>query len=453
MLHKLRNTSISLLKTVVFFPCIFIVQISIGQIDPCISQTTLVCGTNSNYTLPSGSGSWNPPGPWGTPGNEQVYSYTPAITGSYDIQVTNDNYYVDLFISNNCGPAGWTYLNDVLTNEISTVNLTVGVTYYFLIDDENTTASSGFISISCPCIPPIGGIDQSLVISSPVTNYVSTTIGSCNDCNYRASNDLVLEVEIICDANYVFSFCGQANWDTYLYLSDLPCGGTVLSSNDDDCGLQSTISINLNIGTYYITIEGYSPSSAGAFDLSINTTCNFAPLPIELLYFVGENDNRKNILDWRTITELNNDYFIIERSENGVDFTQLGIIDGHGTTTTPQDYSFVDDNYIGNFNYYRLKQVDIEGDVEEFNLVAISSDYNGDLMIYPNPAKNILTISSEDKLINPSLTLQNALGKNVLIETYPSGNQLILEFDEMPGIYLLTIASMDRIIKRKLIIH
>jgi hypothetical protein len=419
----------------------------LGQIDPCASLTTLVCGSNSNLTLPSGFGSWNPPGPFGTMGNEQVYSYTPEITGSYDIQVTKDNYYVDLFISTRCGPAGWPHVSDVFTNEISTVNLTAGVTYYLLIDDESTTASSGIINVSCPCVPNVRDIDQSLLISGPEENYMSTTIGSCNDCNYELSNDRVLAVEIICGGECIFSFCGHTTWDTYLYLSDLPCAGTILSSNDDDCGLQSAITTNFTVGIDYIVVEGYSASNAGVFDLSISTTCNFAPLPVQLLYFSGENNNRKNFLNWRTITELDNDYFIIERSDNGVDFTQLGIIDGHGTTTTPQDYSFVDDNYIGNFNYYRLKQVDIEGDVEQFNLVAISSDYKADLMIYPNPAKNILTISSEDQLINPSLTLQNALGKNVLIETYPSANQIVLEFDEMPGSYLSTIASMDRSIK------
>jgi len=114
----------------------FIGSILFGQSDPCTSITPLTCAVNSNYSL-TGTGVWNPPGPWGTPGAEAVFSYTAPTTGAYDVQITNNNYYVDLFLSTSCGPAGWTYVNDINTNETSVVNLTAGVTYYFLLDDEN----------------------------------------------------------------------------------------------------------------------------------------------------------------------------------------------------------------------------------------------------------------------------------------------------------------------------
>ena len=81
--------------------------------DPCNSTTALTCGVNSSYSLGSGAGAWNPTGPWGTPGNEAVFSYTPSVSGAYDIAITNNNYYVDLFVGTSCGPNGWTYISDM----------------------------------------------------------------------------------------------------------------------------------------------------------------------------------------------------------------------------------------------------------------------------------------------------------------------------------------------------
>ena len=92
----------------------------------------------------------------------------------------------------------------------------------------------------------------------------------------------------------------------------MPCGGTIIGENDDACGLQSSITINLNVGTYYLTIEAWSSFAAGAYDLEITTTCPFLPLPIELVFFEGENIDDENLLSWQTVSELNNDFFVVE---------------------------------------------------------------------------------------------------------------------------------------------
>jgi hypothetical protein len=243
--------------------------------DPCSSITPITsCGNSESFSL-SGSGAWNGlGGPWSTPGEEAVFSYTAPVTGAYPITVTNSGYYVDLlYKASSCGSTGWTYVSDIYTNETNTVNLVGGVTYLFLIDDENTSASSGTINIACPCIPPPGGIDASITVTSN-TVYSSTTLGACNDCSFRSSNDRVLEMEITCAGTYTMSMCGGASWDTYLYLSTAPCGGSIIALNDDNCGLQSSITTYLNIGTYYVTVEGWSASSQGAFDLNITKQCN-----------------------------------------------------------------------------------------------------------------------------------------------------------------------------------
>jgi hypothetical protein len=241
--------------------------------NPCNSITNIAaCGTSASYSLSSGTGSWNPPGPWGTPGKEAVFSYTAPVTGAYPITVTNSGGYVDLFYkTGTCSSSGWTYVIDILSNETNTVNLVGGVTYLFLIDDENTSASSGTINIACPCIPPPGGIDGSYTYTSPFT-ISGTTVGACNDCSLRSSNDRVYAVNVTCAGSYTFSMCGGASWDTYLYLRTAACGGSSIAINDDACGLQSSVTANLLPGTYYIHVEGFSVSSQGSFNMSVTGT-------------------------------------------------------------------------------------------------------------------------------------------------------------------------------------
>ena len=241
--------------------------------DPCNSITNIAaCGSSSSFSL-SGSGSWNGlGGPWSTPGEEAVFSFTPAISGAYPIVVTNSGYYVDLYYkSTSCGASGWTYVNDIYTNETNTVNLTAGVTYLFLIDDENTSASSGTITVTCPCIAPPGGVDDSYTYNGDFT-ISGTTVGACNDCSLRSSNDRVYAVNVTCAGSYTFSMCGGASWDTYLYLRTAACGGSSIAINDDACGLQSSITANLQPGTYYIHVEGFSVSSQGSFNMSVTGT-------------------------------------------------------------------------------------------------------------------------------------------------------------------------------------
>ena len=74
---------------------VFFFQSTHAQIDPCLNLVNLTCGSSSNFSLPSAAGSWNPTGPWGTPGSEAVFSFTPLTSGSYTITITN---FVILFL-------------------------------------------------------------------------------------------------------------------------------------------------------------------------------------------------------------------------------------------------------------------------------------------------------------------------------------------------------------------
>ncbi|NJL74217.1 MAG: T9SS type A sorting domain-containing protein [Saprospiraceae bacterium] len=99
-------------------------------------------------------------------------------------------------------------------------------------------------------------------------------------------------------------------------------------------------------------------------------------------------------MSWTTASEENNDYFQIERSQNGAKFEVLGKVKGAGTTVEPQTYNFVDVTPKAGVNYYRLKQVDFDGAFEYSNIVAAAVKLAGNLVAYPSPTSDVLVLES-----------------------------------------------------------
>jgi hypothetical protein len=97
------------------------------------------------------------------------------------------------------------------------------------------------------------------------------------------------------------------------------------------------------------------------------------PLPVELLSFEGTKIDGVNHLIWTTLSEINNDFFIVERSKDGVNFEEISVINGQGNVNTPTFYEITDENHDDCINYYRLTQTDFNGVLTTFNVVAIDN--------------------------------------------------------------------------------
>lgn len=96
------------------------------------------------------------------------------------------------------------------------------------------------------------------------------------------------------------------------------------------------------------------------------------PLPVELISFSGIKDGKTTLLNWETASELNNDYFIVERATDLCPFTEIGRVAGNGNSSQLHSYSFTDRNPREGINYYRLKQTDFNGAFEYSNSIAVS---------------------------------------------------------------------------------
>jgi hypothetical protein len=123
--------------------------------------------------------------------------------------------------------------------------------------------------------------------------------------------------------------------------------------------------MNLLLGERYIIyIDNYSRSNKG-FTLSFAGTAQFDCLnaiPVEMISFFAQLQEDKSVLlTWRTATERNNDYFGIERSDDGSNYLPVGRVDGSGTSTSLKAYRFSDRPASASTVYYRIRQVDFDG--------------------------------------------------------------------------------------------
>jgi hypothetical protein len=138
----------------------------------------------------------------------------------------------------------------------------------------------------------------------------------------------------------------------------------------------------------------------------VNTT--YGVLPIELSSFSAVTNNMEATLAWTTASELNNDYFILEKSLDGVIFHPIATIEGSGTSNSNLEYSYVDQQPILGRSYYRISQVDYSGNITIHNIIKLEYFDNDLIKLYPNPATEYLYTNID--LSKFSVAIQNSQG-------------------------------------------
>ncbi|HNQ68866.1 MAG TPA: T9SS type A sorting domain-containing protein [Bacteroidales bacterium] len=184
------------------------------------------------------------------------------------------------------------------------------------------------------------------------------------------------------------------------------------------------------------------------------------PLPVELVYFKAECDNADAIIYWQTATEINNDYFVVEKSNDMQDFFEIGIIPGSGNSNQLLNYSFTDNNLFSGNNYYRLKQIDYDGKLTIYESISVNCEkaHTGmlSMLAYPNPFNNELNIVVDEvKDKDFVIELFDQLGNIVFVEEYYSSeNTFYITIDltyVVPAVYNLRCRSNDHVIYLKLV--
>ncbi|GAB4133364.1 MAG: hypothetical protein Fur0041_05500 [Bacteroidia bacterium] len=190
------------------------------------------------------------------------------------------------------------------------------------------------------------------------------------------------------------------------------------------------------------------------------------PLPVELLFFTGSANENGNIeLKWATASEQNNHYFTLERSVNGISFTEVARAEGHGTTSQRNEYSYTDRPGSSGTIYYRLTQKDFNGTKEVFPLIAVEfelKDGECTLTVFPNPCtpecKIVMNNCPENADGNVLITVMDATGNVVHTKAQTTGSDgsFVYSLDQSsglkPGVYIIRGTSSRKTYQQKAII-
>ncbi len=175
-----------------------------------------------------------------------------------------------------------------------------------------------------------------------------------------------------------------------------------------------------------------------------------APLPVELLSFNAIYDHGRVKLDWATASEINNHYFIVERSQDAVHFTDLMRVQGAGNSNEVVQYLEFDDAPFEGTSYYRLSQVDFDGSTQYSQIVAIDVPKQAAIEIYPNPASEYFMIAGDIEE-NSTLELVNNMGE-VVVEQKIEDRRIDISC-LAAGLYFLRIHSSSNTVVKRIMVE
>ncbi|MFK7783601.1 MAG: T9SS type A sorting domain-containing protein, partial [Crocinitomicaceae bacterium] len=137
------------------------------------------------------------------------------------------------------------------------------------------------------------------------------------------------------------------------------------------------------------------PNTDGIGDRDWRDIATIVILPVELLSFTATPYEREVVLDWETATEKDVDYFILERSDNAQDWEEIAEVNAVGNSQSLLAYSWTDEEPLNGVSYYRLKIVDIDFNTEYSHIEVINRASKGEILVYPNPATDVVTIKAD----------------------------------------------------------
>jgi hypothetical protein len=167
-----------------------------------------------------------------------------------------------------------------------------------------------------------------------------------------------------------------------------------------------------------------------------------SPLPVLLKTFTATRINNTVELDWITSTEINSSYFTLERSVDGMNFSQLAKVDAAGNSVTEKKYRYVDGNLPGSpYVYYRLSQTDKDGKKQIFGIRKVFIGNNGfELRVFPTLTNSTLNIEVQGVSSDPmSIRVVDLSGKILMKQVIaPRQNRLTMDVSRLAkGMYIL----------------
>ncbi|MFW6019874.1 MAG: BNR-repeat neuraminidase N-terminal domain-containing protein, partial [Bacteroidales bacterium] len=186
-------------------------------------------------------------------------------------------------------------------------------------------------------------------------------------------------------------------------------------------------------------------------NFSLMTQSDDDPLPVEWLDFQAKSTDGRVELLWKTATETNNDYFVVEHSTDGRSFDVIDKVDGAGNSNEIKEYTSHHTPKSSGIHYYRIKQVDYDGKYEYSSIETARIEQHESIHIYPNPAKVDQKITLDIPKNIEQLRIINTEGKTIRIISQPSVREEFIP--AASGMYFIQFSDGQQKQSKKLLIH
>lgn len=312
------------------------------------------------------------------------------------------------------------------TQGINTITL-AGTTF----TSQSGFADGGYLNriASQPTVTLNSGTQYTMTVQvgvgSPSNNeLVNVYIDYNGDNTFNETNERVFQAA---------GGTGKTNGDVFSFMFTVPTTGLIANQR-----VRMRVLSTFDTGTSYANFSSVPDGQIEDYSVQFSGV-----LPVELTNLTAQPKTKSILLEWETATEINNEGFEIQRSEDNSSFSTIEFVRGAGTSDVAQNYAY--DDYevtAGKQYYYRLKQIDLDGRSSYSYIVnaRVKSDAN-EINVYPNPANSWLTVSKVEDSGTLEFEIYNALGVQVMRSTSTATTQRVNVAQLPLGNYYVRIQS------------
>lgn len=173
-------------------------------------------------------------------------------------------------------------------------------------------------------------------------------------------------------------------------------------------------------------------------------------LPVAFDYFRAEQKQPYTVrLEWATLVENNSSYFIIERSGDQKTWVEISNLAARGNSSSRSTYSHLDLQPVNGYNYYRLKQVDINGQIVYSEIARLNNLIRKNLSVFPNPVANIVQLYGKEQFkAGQTIQVIDAKGTKIKMITPTGGNRLQIDLSGYSaGLYLIQLIEHGKVVE------
>jgi hypothetical protein len=297
----------------------------------------------------------------------------------------------------------------------------------------------------------IGGWSRIIDFTNGIQDAGIYLLGNC--LNFYPNGNVGPACPFVAGKHYLMSFVR----DSVTKIISVYVDGVVYASYNDAAGTYVPTSTNLPINFFfddaavgcevkagtikYLSVSN-APLTATGVDSVWKNICNIA-LPVRLGKLDGVIRTKTAELQWQTFGESNSAHFLVEHSNDGNAFTEIGKIAAAGNSTQKRSYSYVHKDVVGGIHYYRLKMVDKDGSFSYSNVVKLSSNGTVAFDVFPNPARHSISISGLRNAVN-EVTITTT-DSRVVMKTQVNGQSATINISHLPkGHYFLNYFDGSR---------